>query len=57
MKKYITDEKNEDKLMLEVQEFVRKDEKNGKTLWDVLFHEDIRIKNLTAQRKKALEIF
>ena len=57
MKKYITDEKNEDKLMLEVQEFVRKDEKNGKTLWDALFHEDIRIKNLTAQRKKALEIF
>ena len=29
--------KDEDKLMLEVQEYVRKDEKNGKALWDAFF--------------------
>gem|GEM_PF-312884 len=29
--------KDEDKLMLEVQEYIRKDEKNGKALWDAFF--------------------
>lgn len=48
--------KDEDKLMLEVQEYVRKDEKNGKTLWNAFFHNEIRIeKNNGATEESIIE--
>lgn len=46
--------KDEDKLMLEVQEYVRKNEKNGKTLWNAFFHDDMCFEGSEGAKEESI---